>query len=224
MKKHSLLLIGMAMVTLSSVNNTFGLERRITDGPHIGFVTGGDTQSEEFAWGWQGAYDFYRWLTLEASYTRHEGEFPQEQIRRLGLPPGAGVDLGVNNIALSARWHVSHGDYHSFYLGAGGNFYLFNEDGTPGNRAIASSGADSIFSDFSTEVHAGIGYHAAVGVEISLHEHWELFAEYRLNVVEADVDHKLVRRASSGALLTTEINDTLSYDHNAVRLGVNYRF
>ena len=40
----------------------------------------------------------------------------------------------------------------------------------------------------------------------------------------ADADYQLIRTASDGNLVTTTINDEVSYDHDVVRLGVNYRF
>jgi opacity protein-like surface antigen len=204
--------------------NGFALERRVTDGPHFGFVTGGDTQGEEFVWGWQGAYDFSKVLTAELSYSRHSDAFPAAQIRRLGLPPGSGVEFESNAIALSGRWHIFSGNYHSFYLGAGGSYHLLNEDAKEVNRAIAANGGNSIFSDFSAEIHKGFGYHAAVGAELSLHENWELFAEYRYVAFDTDVDFRLIRTAANGSLVTTEVDDVLSYDHELIRIGVNYRF
>jgi len=219
MKKLTLFLLLMSYAGASHA-----LERRVTDGPFIGFVTGGDTQGEEFTWGWQGAYDFYRWLTMEISYSRHADQLDPRRLTALGLPPGSSVDLEFNNIALSGRWHLYHGNYHSIYFGAGGNYYLINEDAQDTNKAIARAGSNSVFSDFSADFHAAWGYHASIGLELSLHKHWEVFAEYRHNAVTIDSDYQLVRTAANGNLVTTTVNDQVRYDHNAIRLGVNYRF
>jgi hypothetical protein len=218
--KKSVFISALFLITCSS----HALERRITDGLHIAPVTSGDIQDDTIAFGWQGAYDFSRWLTTELSYSYYEDSLPQETLDSILLPVGSRVDTDVHEVDLTGRIHLLHNEVASLYAGAGINMLFINEDAEGVNKAIAANRGSSPISDFSVDVKKDIGFHTVIGGEISLNNHWEIFAEWRYVLQTLETDFRLVSPAGNGQTSTREIDRDVGFDHQMVRFGANYRF
>lgn len=222
MKNHSFIPCLCTLVLLAGTSQA--LERRITDGLHIAPVTSGDIQDDTIAFGWQGAYDFSRWLTTEISYSYFEDSLPLSILDSILLPAGSGVDTHVHEVAVTGRIHIWHNEVATLYAGAGINMLFINEDAEGVNRAIVANRASSPISGFSVDIKKDLGYHGAIGGEISLHKHWEIFAEWRYVLQEAETDFDLVSPAANGQTATRKIDRDIGFNHQMVRFGVNYRF
>ena len=205
---------------------------KFKDGPHAGFSFGGDVRSEDFAWGWQAAYEYSDWLSMEASITAQNDELEQS-INDVVIPQPFGLELDVYALAFSARAGIRPWSRLHLYALAGAGYYIMKTDAEEARVIIA--GAEPApsgvrLSGLTVDVENSFGLHAGAGLEIRLSERWEIFAEFRQVFLEADADLKITEEWPSGVpnnprmMQTRMVDDKLPYDHSLVRAGVSYRF
>lgn len=207
-------------------------EVKFKDGPHAGFSFGGDVRSEDFAWGWQAAYEQSDWLSLEASITAQNDELEQS-INDVAIPQPFGIELDVYALAFSARAGIRPWSRLHLYVLGGAGYYIMKTDAEEARIIIAGSEPQPSgvrLSGLTVDVENSFGLHAGAGLEIRLSERWEIFAEFRQVFLEADADLKITEEWPSGVannprmMQTRIVDDKLPYDHSLVRAGINYRF
>ena len=202
------------------------------DGPHVGFATGADVKNEDFAFGYQAAYEFNDYASLEFSLTRQNDEI-QDTIGLLTLPHEFNIGLELYALALTGRLGFSPLEHLKLYAGAGIGFYITQTSGEEVREIASTRGSDEFpqtqLYNLNVDRENAFGYHAGAGLEIVLSDHWEIFAEFRYVALEFDADLEITEQFRRDVFAAPEweteiIPDTLDYDHMLARAGVNYRF
>ena len=202
------------------------------DGPHAGFVFGGDVRNEDFAWGWQAAYEHNDWFSIEASVTAQNDEL-EHSINDVAIPKPFGIELETYALALSARAGIRPWSRIHLYALAGAGYYIMKTDAEDARIIIAGlepqpNGVS--LSELTVDAENDFGLHAGAGIEIKLSRTWEIFAEFRQVFLETDADLKITEerrtrdRYNPRGMQTRLVADTLHYDYSLVRAGVSYRF
>lgn len=201
------------------------------DGPHFAYPTGGDVRNERAGYGWQVAYEWNHYVSMEASITRQK-----DKIDDMPLWPALSdseFDLEIINIAVSGRLSYPLGPLTP-YLGGGLGYYYMRTDTKGINQTLREN--PGTLPPGVSELRIGadmdntFGYHVAAGLELLLTPSWEVFAEYRRVFLDSDITvRRTESRPTPGATLAfermqTQQTETFPYDHGLIRVGVNYRF
>lgn len=202
------------------------------DGPSAIYPTGGDIGESSLGGGWQAAYEFNDLFSLEGLISAQRDDLP---VSVLSEPFSADLDLNIVSFALTARagWFF---DPVSVYAGAGIGYYFFDGDADAVRSAIDGSrdrlpaGVSSL--NLNNDIDDAVGTHLALGAEWMITKRWEVFAEYRMVFLETDIRYRVDTGrpnpdpvTTTPTLVTTQSSEeTLSYDHGVVRIGLNYRF
>ena len=200
------------------------------DGPFIAFPSGGDVQKEKPGGGWQAAYEYNDLFSIE---TIIAGQTDDVKAMVSTVPLDADMELNILSMSFTGRlgWFF---DPIGFFLGAGGGYYFFDADTEASSVAVDASRSSLppgvVGLELATNIEDAIGYHLSVGAEWLITGTWELFAEYRHVFLETDIRYNVtetrIGAPSPETTFTTTrtSNETLSYDHGLVRIGLNYRF
>lgn len=202
------------------------------DGPHVGVPLGGDVNEEEVAFGWQVAYEYNDYLSVDVSVSRQTDELDASDVGVPLFPDRAVVDLELYNVVLSGRGAYPLLPSWFVYAGAGVGYYWFVEDSETVRVALTADpvtgGGGGTVSEISTELDDDFGWHLAVGSELLLGEHWEIFIEYRFVYLETDSESRTIESRPTGDTVLRSVTSTRSddfeYNHGLLRLGINYRF
>jgi len=204
----------------------------LKDGPHLGWVQGGDVRNEDIAVGWQGTYEFSDYFSLDMTYTRHEDELSREELNYPGFPSDSRLDLEFNVVALTGRASFSPLRRLWLYGGAGVGYYFINEEAEGVRESLAATpvpgpGGGTV-TEFNINIDKDFGFHLALGFELLLSDKWEIFAEYRWVDFSTDADVTAVETVPAEDIgkskLTYNANETFDYDYGLARFGINYRF
>lgn len=206
-------------------------EGSFKDGPQYVYPMMGDVHDGQAGFGWQVAYQWTTYFSLEASVHRHKDRIGSSA--QLPAPVSLPLDLEVVPVVLSARAGFPAGPF-SFYAGGGLGWYYLRADAGDINRALREDPAlrPTGVSDvrIGTTVDNRFAPHVAIGVECVLHKNWEIMAEYRLTFLDSTVYYdRTEQRPTPGELLafeqsTTRTEERLDYRHGLLRIGLNYRF
>ncbi len=229
MKKSFLILIVSVLLT-GAVCAQDTLNRPFKDGPHLAYPTGGDVHTERMGFGWQVAYQWYPYLSIEASASRYTDKLGDLNVLPDPLDPE--FDQEIWNVVLSARLSYSFGAFTP-YLGGGAGYYRMRTRNSGVNRTIRERpealppGVSEL--RLSADMDNAFAYHVAGGIEWKITSKWEIFAEYRRVFLDTDLTiRRLEIRPAEGPIEVqrTETRETrnFSYDHGLLRAGVNYRF
>lgn len=142
----------MAVLTLAA---TCSLAEGFKIGAHGAYAAEGDINDETIGYGAQIAAEVNSMLSLELSGTTWTEERENKEL-----------DLEVSTIALTVRIGGDVAENVHLYVGAGGNYNIFDE--------------------IAEEVDDSLGFHVGGGIELLLATHLELFVEYRHSFVEID--------------------------------------
>lgn len=203
------------------------------DGPHFGLPVGGDVKEEKLAVGWQAAYEFNDYASLEVSLTHMEQDLSLPEIGTGPSPGGGVVELETWAVpVLTARLGKLVGERAYVYAGVGIGLYFFTEDAQNVRRVLydtqPTGPRGGTVTTIGVNVQDNWGAHAAVGCEFHLWDAWELFAEYRHVYFETDSDLRITEylpdQPFGKRYATTKQSGTYDYDHGLLRVGVNYRF
>lgn len=216
------LLLASCTLTAAVPASAYEWKARFTDGPAVGWLTGGDLREDILAYGWQGGFDVSPLLSLELAYTYWEDDLRSGDLAALGLPSGAKLNLDNHSLALSARLHFLQRETWSAYAGGGVSYFIANEEDQRINEALAAQGGSLVGTDI--EVNSDFALHALAGAEYSLSRHWEIFGEARVVFADYDLDARLISRDGNGQLFSSDLSQAFPYDHTLLRVGVNYRF
>lgn len=189
------------------------------DGPFVGYVQGGDVIDEDVAFGWQGAYEYNRHLSVEGAFSWQQDEdsrFSSSQAE-LGDTP-----LDVQLLGFSLTGRIGTRPSENLYLYTGGGFTYYEIDGDTERIRIAEDAAGASPAGlFEVDFDKEWGGHFVLGLEVVLTRHWEVFAEYRHLYLRPNVQ---VRFAPDRNSPTTSFEEDYAYDHSMLRFGINYRF
>lgn len=194
------------------------------DGPFIGYSQGGDVETDQPAFGWNVAHEFNDTLSIESALT---GQFDELTPAFLTAPIDQPMDLTVVSATIGGRagWFVNP---VAFHIGGGLGYYYFNADDERIRVAVAEN-EDALppgtaSRQLTNSIDGALGVYAGVGAEWLLSPRWEVFLDYRRVWVNTDA-HYEVRDVTSGTSgTTTTYDESLEYNHNLFRLGVQYRF
>ncbi len=205
---------------------------RLKDGPHYAHTSGGDVRDEQAGFGWQVAYAFQDWLSMEASITRQTDKL--DDLGAIEPPFLDEFDLQIYALAVSGRLN-QRWKRLNVYAGGGLGYYFMKTDSGDARRSVAQN--PGALPPGVTGLNVGVdldntfAYHAAIGFEVLLTEKWEMFAEYRRVYLDTDLTIRRTETRSGrgpGALEfrqdTTETQTAFDYEHGLIRVGVNYRF
>lgn len=227
MKTSWIAVIGVLAAAVCGANG-----QQLKDGPHAGFATGDDVRNEEFAFGWQVAYENNDVLSLELSATRQTDEI-EHFLGREQIPAGFSIGLEVYSIVLSARLSYRPLARLGLYAGGGLGYYIMKTDAEEVREAIAarpgySTDPGVVLKNYNADVENDFGWHAAGGIELRILDNWEIFAEYRHIFLEPGAKLEITYQSRSGDpwdyLVTDFVEDKLEYNHGLIRVGVNYLF
>ena len=186
------------------------------DGPFGGYVFGGDVDQAGFAFGYQVGYEANRAFSLEFSGSWHEDKSARLAPRLPTVADGTSIDLDLISLVLTGRLAGHPTRSVTAYLGGGFGYYVLDFDSRD-IREAAAPGVGFIDADAGDS----FGIHYALGAEVLLTSHWDVFAEFRHVFLEPKVE---VTFAPDRDTPPTSSEDDFSYDHMLIRLGVNYRF
>ena len=228
MKKILLLLCAAFVIAVPARAQLTGTFK---DGPHFAYPYGGDVRHERAGFGWQVAYEWTEYLSVEASISRYKDKL--DDLNLVTPPFNAELDLETIAIGVSGRVGYPVGRFTP-YLGGGLGYYYMRTDNDRINQSIrdnpAALPAGVSELRISADMDNTFGYHVALGLEWLITSKWEVFAEYRRVFLESDltVRRTEARRTASGPLAVsrseTRETETFPYDHGLFRVGVNYRF
>lgn len=146
------IVLAITVITLTCTHSFAG---GFKAGAHGAYLTEGDIDDETLGYGAQIAAEVNSVLSLELSGTTWTEE-----------RAGKDLDLEVSSIALTVRFGGDIAEGVHTYVGAGGNY--------------------NIFDGIAEEVDDSLGYHIAGGIELLLATHIEVFAEYRHSFIDID--------------------------------------
>lgn len=230
MKKTAMIALSFLLCLSASAYDEDAVKYK--DGPHAGFAFGGDVRNEDFAWGWQAAYEHNDWLSLEGSVTAQNDEL-EKRIDDVAIPQPFGIELDVYAIALSARLGIRPWSRIHLYALGGAGYYIMKTDAEDARVIIAhldQPPSGPSLAGLTVDAENDFGLHAGAGIEIKLTRTWELFAEFRQVFLETDADLKITEETRTGdrhnprRQQTRYVSDTLPYDHSLVRAGISFRF
>lgn len=224
----------LAAALLAAFGTTAQAQKeKLKDGPHAAFITGGDVRNEDFAYGWQAAYEINDILSFEASLTK-QGDEVQHAVDDVTIPSGFNLDLEIYAIALSARVGFDVLERVHLYAAGGVGYYIIKSDNEEVREIISArndgEAAPGQLLGLNIDVDNDFGLHAGAGFEIRLHQNWEIFAEYRYVALNPDAKVEITEQFPAPddsvpfVRTTTEIPDELEYSYNMFRAGINYRF
>lgn len=224
-------LVIVAAVVMATT--TTGMAQVFKDGPHVGFLHGGDTVDPGTAVGWQVAYEYTDLLSLEVGISRLFDKVDGTALGVGPFPTDGSMELTTWDLSFTLRAGMLLGERSYVYAGGGFGYYMFTErdmeDERRGLAATPVAGArGGTISDARVGLDDTIGYHIVVGAEFLIVPSWEFFVEYRLASLSTGSDITLVESTPNpfGGVTSYEYQrtGTFDYSYNMLRLGVNYRF
>ena len=202
------------------------------DGPHVGFVTGGDTEDPDVAFGWQAAYEFNDVCSLELSVTHMRDKLSGDNLDVGDFSVPAKLQVDIWAVALTAQAGHLIGERVYLHGGGGVGYYFFTDkDMEEARRDLAATGGTDSgrpVLDEDVDIDNDFGFHLTVGVDVLLKQSWEFFVDYRAAFLETDSERTSLEvfTGSDGQPRQTNVrrSGNFSYDYGLLRLGFNYRF
>ena len=213
--KHLLFSLSAMTLFISHASAEQFFKGKVEDGPHIGLVTAGDSGTDSLAYGWHAQYNQNSYFSWEFALTAHNDEV--DTGTSSSLPASAGFDLDDYALSLSLRLNLIANDPVNFYVGAGFNYHIFEEE-------IDTSTGIANLASISPEVKDTLGYHVSLGLEYLLSEKWELFLEGQYVILSPEVVLNTTVNGGNGQLVSSQFRGDLDYNYLLLRLGINYRF
>ena len=189
----------------------------LKDGPMLTYMLGEDVEENDLGFGYQVVYELNRNNSIELSASWNEDKSLDLGSRVPTFPEASQVDMDVIAIALTGRLGYTPTPNVIAYLGGGIGYYILKVNNENLLRDIAPDTVGFIEADADKD----FGAHFALGVEVVMWRHWEMFAEWR------QVFYNTQMKVSYAATPSTPLvasRDDFSYDHALLRIGLNYRF
>ena len=189
----------------------------LKDGPMATYMLGGDVENANLGFGYQVVYELNRNNSIELSGSWNEDQSLDLGSRIPTFPDASRVDMDVFAIALTGRLGYTPNPNIVAYLGGGIGYYILKVN----NEALLRDIAPDTVGFIEADADKDFGAHFALGVEVVMWRHWEMFFEWRQ--VFYDTQMKVSYAETPSTPLTVD-RDDFSYDHALLRLGLNYRF
>jgi len=192
-------------------------------GPHLALSQGGDVNEEDLSYGIQFAYQFTRFFSLDLSVAEISDTLePSLGSPGLEVEGDIGVDLAA--IALTARIEIPVLPWIGVYGGAGVGYYISDADKDLTVTAVEPYDDIGAPTDYSVSADDKFGYHLAAGAFVRLHEHVEIFGEYRWTYLDPTVEVEANVRSVDGELLASDSQSFSGYDFGLFRVGINFYY
>lgn len=189
----------------------------LKDGPMVNYMLGGDVETDDLGFGYQVVYEFSRNNSIELSGSWNEDTSLDLGSRIPTFPAASHVDMDVFSIALTGRLGYAPNPNVIAYLGGGIGYYILKVN----NENLLRDIAPDTVGFIEAEADKDFGAHFALGVEVVMWRHWEMFAEWRQVFYDTQMQ---VSYAATPSTPLVESRDDFSYDHALLRIGLNYRF
>lgn len=177
------------------------------DGPFVGYHFAGDVEDPGLVLGWQAAYEFNPYSSVELLGSWHEDSTVD------------GLSFDVWSVALTGRVGFMPHRSTRVYGGAGFGYYVLHADNEQVRRETVDQATGSV-EFVEVQFDKDFGGHAAAGAEVRLSERWELFGELRYVFLETEARYSVAADGSD----TMTTREDFPYNFAVLRLGLNYRF